>query len=340
MRSLAVVVERFEGPEALAWREVEVPAPRPSEVLVEVHAAGVNYPDLLVSRGTYQDLYPLPFVIGKEGAGIIRAVGSGVSGLSVGDRVAFQIDAGAFGEIVLVPAKQCYPVPAGLALGVAAGMVLAYQTAYFALVDRGALKSGEWVLVLGASGGVGIATVQLARVLGGRVIAAVGSPDKGDFARVHGALAVVNAAPSADLQNTLRPQIREITDGHGIDLIIDMVGGNAFDVSLRTLAPGGRLAVVGFASGQIPSVKVNYLLLKHISVLGVNWGVYRDGDPEGVAEVQAKIFDMASRGLIASPVTQVYPMSQISSALFDLEKRRVKGKIVLTTKYAGSTGVC
>jgi len=333
MRSLAVVVERFDGPGALKWREIEVAAPGPSEVLIEVHAAGVNFPDLLVSHGTYQTLYPLPFVIGKEGAGIVRAVGADVDSVSVGDAVAFQIDAGAFAENVLVPANQCYPVPAGVALRDAAAMVLAYQTAYFALVDRGALKPDDWVLVLGASGGVGIAAIQLASALGARVIAAVSNPEKGEFARAHGAQAWIDITSSADLHDSLRRSVGDITEGYGADLIVDTVGGNVFDASLRALARGGRLLVVGFASGQIPAVKVNYLLLKHIAVMGVNWAVYRDGDPQQVAQVQAKIFDMASRKLVASPVTRVYPMSEVSSALTDMEERRVKGKIVLTTRH-------
>jgi NADPH2:quinone reductase len=333
-RTRAVFVERFDGPSALVLREVDIREPEAHEVLIEVHAGGVNFPDLLVSRGAYQDLYPLPYVIGKEGAGVVRAVGAHVDALAPGDPVAFQMDTGCFSELVVVPAVQCYPVPSTLKLYDAAGMVLAYQTAYFALTESGRLKVGEWLMVTGASGGVGIAAVQLGRVLGARVIACVGGPAKAEFVRSQGSPDFIVDMSSANLVATLRDQIMDITAGHGTDVVLDPVGGDAFNAALRTLAPGGRLVVVGFASGTVPSVMANYLLLKHIAVVGVNWGVYRDHDPQRVANVQAEIFKLAAGGQINSPVTEIFTLSEAQSALGALEERRSRGKIVLTTRYA------
>jgi NADPH2:quinone reductase len=332
-RPLAVLVERFEGPAALVLREVDILEPGAGELLIEVHAAGVNYPDLLVSHGTYQDLYPLPFVIGKEGAGVVRALGPNPCRFALGDRVAFQVDAGAFSEQVIVPANQCYPVPPDVPLLDAAAMVLAYQTAYFALTDRAGLRPGEWLLVLGASGGVGVAALELGRALGARVVAGIHDASKEEFVRSHGA-EFVEYLTSTELGQALRSRINQLSAGHGMDVVLDTVGGAAFDAALRVLARGGRLAVVGFTSGSIPSARANYLLLKHISVMGVNWGVYRDGDPSRVVEVQARIFDWLSRGVLRSAVTQVRPMADVALALTDLERRKTKGKLVLTTKYA------
>jgi NADPH2:quinone reductase len=332
--SLAVFVERFDGPNAVVLREVQTRLPAYGELLIEVHAVGVNYPDLLVSRGKYQDLYPLPFVIGKEGAGIVKAIGPGTTRLAIGDRVAFQVDAGAFCERVNVAANQCYPIPDNVALHDAAAMVLSYQTAYFSLTDRVELKSRDWLLVLGASGGVGIATVQLGRALGARVVAGIHDPAKEAFVRLHGA-EFVEFLNSGEIVENLRTRMNQLTAGHGIDVTVDMVGGAAFDAAIRALARGGRLAVVGFTSGIIPSVKANYLLLKHISVIGVNWGAYRSTDPQRVMQAQARIFELASCGEVRSPVTQVRPMEEVALALSSLEQRKTMGKLVLTTKYAG-----
>lgn len=336
MRPLAVFVERFDGPSALVVRETELRQPREGEVAITVHAGGVNFPDLLVSHGKYQDLYPLPFIIGKEGAGVVSQVDPGVTSLKVGDRVGFHLDAGAFCEQVIVPAEFCFPVPDEVTLKDAAGSILTYQTAHFALKDRGAMKPGDWVLVTGASGGVGIATVQLARAFGGRVIAAISSEAKRAFVEASGAEAVIDLS-QPDLPNALRKQVNAATGGRGVDLVIDNMGGAAFDASLRAIAPGGRLAVVGFTSGVIPAVKANYLLLKGIAVTGVNWNRLRQADdPAAAAQIrqtQQEVYGLLAGGEIKSPVTAAFKMSDVAAALSAFEQRKTMGKIVLTTRH-------
>ncbi|MGE0717697.1 MAG: NADPH:quinone oxidoreductase family protein [Alphaproteobacteria bacterium] len=332
----ALVVERFGRPEDLVLRDLPDPVPGPGEVLVEVHAMGLNYPDLLVVAGTYQNLPPLPFVPGKEAAGIVRAVGPGVTALAPGDRVAAQLEAGAFAEAIVVPAVHCYRLPDKVSMAQAAAMVLVYQTAWFSLVDRARLKPGERVLVNGAAGGVGIAAIELAKALGARPIAGLGTMAKADFVRAHGAEAVVDLA-MPDLRDGLRKAVQAATDGHGADVVIDPVGGAVFEASLRALAWDGRLVVVGFTSGAIPAVKANYLLIKHITVTGIHWSDYRDRDPALVADAQARMFAMLEEGLLDPPVMAEYPMEQAAQALAVIAERRVLGKVVLTTA-AGREG--
>lgn len=326
----AVAIERFGAPEDLVLREFASPVPGSGDVLIEVHAAGVNFPDLLVCGGKYQVLAPLPFIIGKEGAGVVRAVGEGVTRFKPGQRVAFEVEAGAFAEEIRVRQDHCFAVPDQLSLIDAAGLGLAYQTAWFALTDRGQIKAGDWVLVTGAAGGVGIAAVQLARAFGAKVIAGLGTMSKEAFVRARGADAVLDLG-EPNLKDTLRERVRAITGGHGLDIVVDNVGGDAFNASLRAMAEGGRMLIVGFTSGTIPQVSVNYLMLKHIAVIGVNWGVYREGDTPAIADAQAEIFDMATKGIIASPVTVTYPLEQVSTALNVMRDRAFVGKIVLTT---------
>ncbi len=329
----AVFVERFGRPEELKLREVPSPHPGPGQVLVEAHAMGVNYPDLMVIAGTYHNLHPLPFVPGKELAGIVRAVGEGVEGLRPGERVAAQLEVGAFAEEVLVPAVQCYPIPPGIPMVVAAAMGLAYLTSYFALTDRARLAPGEWVLVSGAAGGVGIAAVELAKALGGHTIAGLTTMTKAAFVEAHGADAVVDLS-AADLMNTLRARVREITHGHGVDVVVDPVGGVVFEASLRTLAWGGRMIVVGFTSGEMPSVRANYILVKHISVTGLHWSDYREREPKRVADAQALLFRLVEEGKLHPPVMETYPFERIAEALAVIAERRVMGKVALLTRHA------
>jgi NADPH:quinone reductase len=329
----AIVVEAFGPPDGLALRELPSPRPGDDEVLIDIHAAGVNFPDLLVTAGKYQVLAPLPFIIGKEGAGTVRSVGQRVTAFRPGQRVVFEVEAGAFAERICVRQAHCFPVPDDLGLEDAAGLGLAYQTAWFALTDRGQVKAGEWVLVTGAAGGVGIAAVQLARAFGANVIAGVGTASKGSFVREHGAHAVVDLG-QPNLSDVLRDQVHAITGGKGLDVVVDMVGGDAFAASLRAMGEGGRMLVVGFAAGTIPQIRVNYLLLKHLSVVGVNWGVYRAGQTDRIAHAQARIFDLATTGALRSPVTATYPLAEAARALNDLQRRSFLGKIVLTTSRA------
>ncbi|WP_374448061.1 NADPH:quinone oxidoreductase family protein [Stella sp.] len=334
----AMLVERFGRPEDLVLRDLPDPEPGPGEVLVETHAIGLNYPDLLVIGGTYQILPPLPFAPGKELAGVVRAVGAGVAGFRPGQRVAAQLESGAFAELVRVPAALCYPVPDGLATAKAAAMGLVYQTSWYALTDRARLKPGEWVLVTGAAGGVGIAAVELAKAMGAKVVAGLGTMAKADFVRRHGADAVVDLA-TPDLKDGLRKAIHAATDGHGVDVVIDPVGGAVFEASLRALAWDGRLVVVGFTSGAIPSVKANYLLIKHITVTGIHWSDYPERDPAGVARAQAEMFAMAADGRLDPPVMASVPLERAAEGLALIAGRKVEGKVVLVTEAGRRAGV-
>lgn len=324
----AVFIEEFGDPENLVIKDVPSPEPMLDEVLIEVQVAGVNYPDLLVVAGTYQTLSPLPFTPGKEGAGIVRQIGANVSGLRVGDRVSFELEAGAFAEFVVVRKEHCFPIPEGVSMITAAALGLAYQTAYFALTADGRLQADEWVLVLGASGGVGTAAVQLSKAMGAKVIAAVGTPSKSEFVRTLGAHAIVDVSME-NLDGPLREQVSAISDRGGVDIVIDPVGGRFFEAALRTLLPRGRMVVVGFAGGLPAVAKSNYLLIKHISVVGSNWGFAREEHLDKIAEVQAEIFRLAETGVIRSPVTRTFPMESISEALRTVRERGVMGKLVI-----------
>lgn len=334
----ALLVERFGRPEEMALRSLPDPEPGPGEVLVETHAIGLNYPDLLVIAGTYQTLPPLPFAPGKELAGVVRAVGPGVVGFRPGQRVAAQVEAGAFAELVAIPAEHCYPVPDGLATARAAAMGLVYQTSWFSLTDRARLKPGEWVLVTGAAGGVGIAAVELAKAMGARVLAGLTTMAKAGFVRAHGADAVIDLSVP-DLRDGLRRAVHAATGGHGADVVVDPVGGPVFEAALRALAWDGRLVVVGFTAGAIPSVKANYLLIKHITVTGIHWSDYRDRDPARVAAAQAEMFAMAADGRLDPPVMATFPLERAADALAVIAGRRVEGKVVLVTEAGRRAGV-
>jgi NADPH2:quinone reductase len=326
----AIQICKHGAPDLLRWTEVPDPAPGPGQVLIDVHAVGVNFPDLLVVAGTYQDLFPLPFTPGKEAAGIVKAVGAGVQGLRPGNRVMAVMETGAYSEQVVVTASHCYRVPKSVRLDQAAVLGVAYQTAYFALHERGMLRSGEKVLITGASGGVGIAAVQLAKAAGAFVIATAGSADKIALIRDEGADAVLDISKPG-LIGKLRKKIRSITGGGDLDLVVDQVGGSLFDASLRCLAKDGRMLVVGFASGVIPTVAANYLLLKQISVIGVHWGYFRDERPLAAASAQMEIFRLAAAGKALPPISARFPLERASEALQLVAGRNTGGKIVLTT---------
>ncbi|HMO45938.1 MAG TPA: NADPH:quinone oxidoreductase family protein [Rubrivivax sp.] len=326
----AVVVEAFGPPQAAQVRDWPLPAPGAGEVLIEVHAIGVNFPDLLTVAGKYQNLPGVPFVPGKEAAGVVLEVGAGVRRLRVGERVMAQRENGAFAEQIAVREEHCFPMPDALPMLKAAALGLTYQTAWFGLFDRGALQPGETVLVTGASGGVGAAAVQLAKAAGCRVLAGVSSPDKAEFVRGLGADGVVRTG-DADLRDSVRRQVHDQNYGQGADLVIESVGGPVFDACLRALAWSGRLVVVGFAGGDVPSLKANYLLIKHISVCGLHWSDYRDAFPERMRDAQARIFGFWREGRLDPPVTAVLPLEHASRALETIAARRALGKLVLET---------
>lgn len=327
----AILVERHGTPDAMAMRELPTPVPGPGQILLEVHAIGVNYPDLMVIAGTYQILPPVPFSPGKEAAGVIREVGPGVTKFRPGDRVSVQVENGSYVELLTVPEALCYPMPASVDFVTAAAMGIAFQTAYFGLVELAHLKAGETVLVTGAAGGVGIAAVQLAEALGGLALAGVGQASKGAFVRLNGARAVIDLA-AADLRESVRRQVHAATGGHGADIVFDPVGGDVFEASLRALAWSGRIVVVGFTSGKFPSIKANYLLIKNISAIGLHWSDYREREPERVARVHATLNALLVAGKIKPPVMATYPFEHFADALAVVAERRALGKVVLLTE--------
>lgn len=315
-------------PSALRIREIADPMPGDGEILVDVAAAGVNFPDALVVSGRYQSLPERPFVPGKELAGVVRAVGTGISGFARGDRVLSQVEHGAFAEQVLVRPAQTFHLPKGLAFTDAAAMGLVYQTAWFALRERANLCRGETVLVGGAAGGVGIAAIQLAKAFGARVLAAVRKPDQAEFVRASGADVVIDVGGS-NLREELRAQVFAATGGMGADIVIDPVGDEFFGAALRALAWCGRLVVIGFAAGDIPSVKANYLLLKNISISGLQWSDYRDRTPRRVAEAQSEIFDLWLSSKLRPQVTKTYAFENLPDALELIGRSQIRGKAVI-----------
>jgi len=321
----ALVVEALAPDFAgCALREIPTPTAGPGEALVRIKAASVNFPDLLMTRGEYQLKPPLPFTPGLDFAGEVAGLGEGVSGLEIGAAVVGGARTGAFAEFIVVPAKALKPKPARLSFGEAASYGAAYLTARVALVRRANLQPGEWVLVHGAAGGVGLAAVDLAKAMGARVIAASASDDKlAQVARLYAPDATVNVTGG------FRDRVKEITGGRGVDVVYDPVGGDVFDESLRCLAFDGRLLVIGFTSGRIPTVSANIPLIKGISVMGVRAGEYGRQFPERGAEDQAAVWAMADAGTIRPHVHAQVPLERWREAFDLLAERRVVGKAVI-----------
>jgi len=284
----AVVIHEFAEPEDLRVEDAAEPTPKEGEVLIEVSHAGINFPDMLVMTGKYQNLPARPFVPGKDAAGTVVAVGAGVKTPSVGQRVVAQVEHGAFAQRVVAPMASCSVLPDTISDCDAAGMGLVYQTAYFALVERGQFKPGEIVLVNGAAGGVGGAAVQLVKALGGIALAGVAGEEQAEAARALGADHIIDLTAD-NLRDSLREQVYACTDGHGADVVLDPLGDDIFDAAIRAVAWCGRVVCIGFAAGRIPTLKVNYLLVKNISVSGLQWSDYRDRDPGKVRDVQQKL---------------------------------------------------
>lgn len=319
MRAQQVV--ELTGPEGLRMAELPEPA-GDSAVLIDVKAAGVSFPDLLLTRGMYQHRPEPPFVPGVEGAGVVRSAPPG-SDLAPGDRVAV-FSMGCFAEVVAAEPDTVFPIPDGLDFEQAAGFLMNYHTAHFALHRRGRLNAGETVLVRGGAGGTGTAAVQVAKGLGAHVIAGVGTERKAGVARDAGAdETVVGDEGWLD-------RVRELTGGRGVDVVFDPVGGDGFDDCVRALAPEGRLLVIGFAGGQIPRVAVNRLLFRNIDVVGAGWGAFIEHEPAIVAETNAALAGLIGSGHVRPIVGASYPLEQAADALRELAERRAVGKIVLT----------
>lgn len=327
----ALIVHQHGPLDNLKLEDTADPQPGPGQVLVDVHAASVNFPDLLVIGGTYQILPPLPFSPGKDMAGVVAAVGTGVTAVKPGDRVAAQNEYGAYAQKCVVPQHNCYVMPANMSFDDAAAMGIAYPTAHFALLERGRYQPGETVLINGAAGGVGIATIQVAKALGATVVASVSSEEKAALAKANGADHVIRT-DVPNLRDAFRDQVYAAVGKRGIDIIVDPVGGDVFDASLRVIAWSGRIIVVGFAEGRIPEVKAGHLLVKNISLIGLQYSAYRDRQPEKVQRVQRELFDWYVQGKIKPHVMGAWPLEQYREALATVRDRKVVGKVVIRTR--------
>ena len=321
----AVRIHELTGPSALRVDEIPEPTAGAGQVLIEVKAAGVNFPDVLLTRGMYQFKPTPPFSPGGEAAGIVRAIGAGVASVAVGDRVAATVLYGAFAEQIAVPEIAVVKLPDAVGFEVGAATLLTYATTHHALFDRAALSSGETLLVLGAAGGVGIAAVELGALTGARVIAAASTDDKLAFCRTHGATDVINYATE-----DLKDRIKALTGGNGVDVVYDPVGGALAEAALRGTAWQGRYLVVGFASGEIPKIPLNLVLLKGCQIVGVFWGSFAMREPAKNRAHAAQIFAWVAEGKLKPAVDAVLPFSEAAAALQRLERREVKGKLVLT----------
>ncbi len=322
MRAAQIVT--LDGPDAMQLRELDEPAGGPGDVVVDVHVAGVTYPEVLQTRGLYQVKPDPPFTPGSEVAGVVRRAPAG-SGLTAGDRVAAFPALGGFAEAVAVDPAFVFALPERLSFAQGAALPMNYLTVHFALARRGALRAGETVLVHGAAGGVGTAGVQLARALGARVVAVVSTPAKGEVARAAGAHDVV-------LAEGFLPAVKELTGGRGVDLVLDPVGGDRFTDSLRCLAPEGRLLVVGFTGGEIPTVRVNRLLLNNISVAGVGWGAFALARPGFLQDQWAELLPHLESGALDPPLGSSYPLERAAEAVRELDERRAEGKVTLAVR--------
>jgi len=313
------------GPaEMLVVRDIAEPVPGEDDALVRVHAAGVNFPDTLIIENRYQFKPELPFVPGGECAGVVEAVGAKVRHLRPGMRVMAFTTWGAFAEKVVAPARNLVPVPDGMDDAVAAAFTIAYATTYHALVDRAAMKAGESLLVLGASGGVGLAAVEIGKALGARVIAAASSPEKLAVCREHGADETIDYE-----REDLRERIKALSDGKGVDVVYDPVGGRFTELALRSLAWRGRLLVVGFAAGDIPKVPANLLLLKGSAMLGVFWGDFAKREPGRLLADLQSLFGWIRDGTLRPRIAGVYPLERGAEAIAQVAARRVSGKLVI-----------
>ncbi len=320
----AIVCNEFGPIEQLSLEDRPDPVAGAGQVLIEIHAAGVNFPDGLMVRGEYQVKPPRPFTPGSEVAGIVRGVGDGVAGFAVGDRVVALPGLGGFAEMVAAQAERTLRLPDGMDFETAAGFMLVYGTSLHGLADCGRLAAGETLLVLGAAGGVGLAAVEIGRAMGARVIAAASTEEKLALARAHGAEIGINYVDS-----DLKTELKRIAPG-GVDVVYDPVGGALTEAAVRGLAWGGRLLVVGFAAGDIPKLPLNLLLLREGEAKGVFWGTWTQRDPAAHARAVARLFGWVQEGKLRPHVSGAYPLERTGEALAEVMGRRVQGKVVLT----------
>jgi NADPH2:quinone reductase len=325
----AILCKKYGPPESLVLEEIDPPACGPHAVRVAVHAAAVNFPDVLIIAGKYQFQPPFPFSPGGELAGEVIEVGAAVEGFAVGDRVLGVTGWGAFAEEAVVPAAKCFHLPPQMDFETGAAFGMTYGTSYYALVQRGRLAAGETLIVHGATGGVGTAAVEIGKCLGARVIATAGSDDKLEALR---AACEIDDALNYSTETDLKAALKRITGGKGADVIFDPVGGPLFEPSLRSLAWGGRLLVVGFASGEIPAAKANLLLLKGSSVVGVFWGAFATREPEVNASNFAQLLSWFAEGRLRPLVTRRFRLEDAGAAISALVDRAVVGKAIVTMR--------
>ncbi|MEE4221451.1 NADPH:quinone oxidoreductase family protein [Pseudomonas viridiflava] len=321
----ALLCKAFGPASTLVLEDIPAPDVKKNEILLDIHAAGVNFPDTLIIEGKYQFKPPFPFSPGGEAAGVISAVGENVTHLKPGDRVMALTGWGSFAEQVAVPNYNVLPIPESMDFTIAAAFSMTYGTSMHALKQRANLQPGETLLVLGASGGVGLAAVEIGKALGARVIAAASSAEKLEVAKNAGADELINYTDTS-----LKDEIKRITNGNGADVIYDPVGGDLFDQAIRAIAWNGRLLVVGFASGRIPELPVNLALLKGASVVGVFWGSFAQRQPQDNAANFKQLFAWFEEGKLKPLVSQVYPLERAGEAIDALGGRRAVGKVVVS----------
>ena len=322
----AIQISSLDGPQAAELVEIDEPTAGDDTVLVDVHAAGVAFPDALQSRGLYQYKPELPYSPGAEIAGVVRSAPAG-SHVQPGDRVAgLTMLYGAMAEVVALQPERLFKLPDSVSFEAGAGLLFNDLTVHFALRTRGRLSDGETVLVHGAAGGIGTSTLRLAPAFGAaRTIAVVSSDAKAEVARAAGASDVVPA-------DGFKDAVKELTGGRGVDIVLDPVGGDRFTDSLRSLAPGGRLLVVGFTGGEIPTVKVNRLLLNNVDAVGVGWGAWTMTHPGYLAEQWAELEPLLASGAVPAPQPEVYPLERAAEAISSLENRTARGKVVVAVR--------
>lgn len=320
----AVVCREWGGPEKLGVEDVPSPDLRDGAVRIKVHAAGVNFADLLLIAGQYQEKPAFPFTPGAEAAGVVIEVGAGVTSVKIGDRVMALTGLGAFAEEAVVDAQRVLPIAGDMEFSTAAAFPVAYGTSHGALEWRARLQSGEWLLVTGAAGGVGLTAVEIGKAMGARVIACAGSAEKLAIAQQHGADHLVDYS-----KEDVRERVKAITGGHGADVIYDPVGGDAFDASLRSIAWGGRIIIIGFAAGRVSQIPANIVLVKNIDVIGLYWGSYQAHKPELLRGSFAQLFRWFQEGKLRPHVSHRLPLDQAAEALSLLQQRRSTGKVVM-----------
>lgn len=324
----AVLCKSFGPAENLVVEEVASPTPKPNEILLDVHAASVNFPDTLIIEGKYQFKPPLPFSPGGEAAGVVAAIGDKVSHLRVGDRVMGLTGWGSFAEQVAVPAYNVLPIPAQMDFATAAAFGMTYGTSMHALKQRGNLQPGETLLVLGAAGGVGLAAVEIGKAMGARVIAAASSAEKLDVAKQAGADELINYSAES-----LRDRLKELTGGQGVDVIYDPVGGKLFEEAFRSIAWNGRMLVVGFAAGgDIPALPANLPLLKGAALVGVFWGAFAQRQPQDNAANFEQLFAWHAEGRLRPLISQRFALEQTAAAIAQLGQRKAVGKLVVQVR--------